>query len=81
MNATTVLLVVLDALAVYASVVLTLLSEFLTIALAYHIFRRGQLWLYNGGLGERLRNFGTPPYKGYNRWRSRRWNLEHTSGV
>jgi len=36
------------------------------------------LWIYNGGLGERFRNFGTPPWKGYNRWRSRKWNMEHS---
>lgn len=37
-----------------------------------------KLWIYNGGLGrnEFVRNFGTPPWRGYNRWRSPKWNQD-----
>lgn len=40
--------------------------------------RRVSLWIYDGGLGDRIRHFGKPPWKGYNRWRSHKWNMEHT---
>jgi len=37
-------------------------------------------WIYNKevslGLGH---HFGAVPWKGYNRWRSRQWNMEHTA--
>jgi len=34
--------------------------------------------IYDGAFGERLRYFGKPPWRGYNRWRSAEWNREHT---
>lgn len=40
---------------------------------------RVMLWIYDGGLGERIRHFGKPPWKGYNRWHSEKWNMEHTT--
>lgn len=40
--------------------------------------RHVALWIYNGGLGESVRHFGTPPWKGYKWYRSKKWNMEHT---
>jgi len=55
---------------------LSILAALLSLGFA---LRRVSLWIYDGGLGESARNFGKPPWKGYNRWRSRRWNIEHTA--
>jgi len=54
---------------------LTMLAALL--GLGYGI-RHVSLWIYDGGMGERIRHFGKPPWKGYNRWRSKEWNMEHT---
>jgi len=38
--------------------------------------QRMLLWVYNNG--GPFRDMGTPPWRGYNRWRSKKWNMEHT---
>jgi len=56
-------------------VILTVLAALLGLGFAV---RRVSLWIYDGGLGTGIRHFGKPPWKGYNRWRSEKWNMEHT---
>jgi len=58
-----------------------ILSAVLAIGVAYLVFRTGwaQLAIYNGALGTRLRYMGKPPWKGYKRFRSVQWNMEHTA--
>jgi len=40
-------------------------------------WRHLSVYIYNHG--GNFRHFGKPPYKGYNRWRSYKWNLNHTA--
>jgi len=37
---------------------------------------RMMTWIYN--YGGAMRSFGKPRWKGYNRFRSEKWNMEHT---
>lgn len=57
-------------------ILLALLAALLGLSFGIN---RTMLWIYDGGLGERVRHFGKPPWKGYNRWRSEKWNMEHTT--
>jgi len=36
-------------------------------------------WIYDGGLGDNMRYFGKSPWKGYKRFHSYKWNVEHTA--
>jgi len=59
-----------------ASISVVLAGAVALLGLGYG-FRSLSLYIYNnGGV---LRRFGKPRWKGYNRWRSEKWNMEHTA--
>lgn len=60
------------AVAACLSIVIALLG----ISYAWEAIGR---WIYNGGMGQNLRYLGKSPWKGYHRFRSFRWNVQHTS--
>jgi len=71
---------ILSAITQYGLAVLGIISAIIVIALAYLVYQFGlSRVLHDKSLmvgGYYLRN---TPYKGYNRFRSQRWNNEHTS--
>jgi len=79
MTYTDTLDVILNALTSYGIAILAILGAMLGIGLAYLVFHFG--WnrlIHDKSLmvgGFYVRN---TPYEGYNRWRSRKWNMEHT---
>jgi len=71
--------IVLDTLTTYGLATLAILGAVLTVSVAYLVFRFGWERLAND---RSLKIFGIyvrdTPYKGYNRFRSQKWNLKNT---
>lgn len=81
MNTTQTSSLIYNAFSDFGYYVFVILSIFLTFAVAYFIFKTGFNFLQNvitdksykiGGFY--VRNL---PYKGYNRFRSEKWNMDH----
>jgi len=70
----------LSAITQYGLAVLGIITAIIVIGVAYLVYRFGvSRLLHDRSLmigGYYLRN---TPYKGYNRFKSQRWNMEHTS--
>lgn len=69
---------VLSALATFGSSILVIIASTLVVAIGYLVFTKGWSLFYDKSLmiaGFYVRNV---PYKGYNRWRSRQWNISNT---
>jgi len=79
MNKDTSLSILLSAITDYGASILIILSSVIIVGLGYLVYRFG--WsklMHDQSLmigGFYVRN---TPYKGYNRWRSRAWNMKHT---
>lgn len=79
MTASAIQSLILSTLTQFGVSVLAIITAVIGVAVAYLVFKFG--WkrvitdqsLMIGGFY--LRN---TPYKGYNRWRSKKWNMEHT---
>jgi len=73
--------IILDAITQYGLAVLGIISAIIVIALAYLVYKVGISRAFNDQSlmvgGYYLRSL---PYKGYNRFRSRKWNMEHSTG-
>jgi len=79
MNETTALQMIVSAISDLGTAVLTIVTATLVVGLGYLVFTVGWSRIFMdkslmiGGLY--LRN---TPYKGYNRWRSKAWNMKNT---
>jgi len=77
MSTTDTLTLITSTLSEYGSAILVILGVFLGFGIAYLVFRVGYGWLMDNSYsigGYYLHNL---PYKGYHRFRSRSWNMEH----
>lgn len=79
MNKDTALSLISGAITDFGVAVLTVVSATLVLGLGYLVYKFGiSRLLHDQSLmigGFYVRN---TPYKGYNRWRSREWNMKHT---
>jgi len=79
MNSTQTTLIITDTLATYGVYALIILGAVLGVSVAYLVFTFGWERLMND---RSLKIFGVyvrdTPYKGYNRFRSQKWNLKNT---
>lgn len=70
---------IIDNVAVYGYAVLSIIGAILVISIGYLVFRYGWKLVCDQSLeigGYYLRK---TPYKGYNRFRSKAWNMKHTA--
>jgi len=79
MTYTDTLTVILNAITSYGIAILVILGALLGISLAYLVFHFG----WNRLISDKSLMIGgfyvrNTPYAGYNRFRSRKWNMEHT---
>lgn len=77
MNVANAQALILNAIQDFGSSLLYIVGAFLVIALGVLIFKIGWGWLHDQSYsigGFYLHNL---PYKGYKRFRSRKWNMEH----
>jgi len=80
MNNASIEILILSNLSIFAGSVLVIIGNVLTLGIGYLVFKFG--WdrlIHDQSLmigGYYLRN---TPYKGYNRFKSQKWNMEHTS--
>jgi len=69
---------IVAGLATFGGSVFVIIGSVLTIGIAYLVFKKGWSLFYDKSLmigGFYVRNV---PYKGYNRWRSKQWNINNT---
>jgi len=77
MNGANAQALILNAIQDFGSSLLYIVGAFLVIAVGVLIFKIGWGWLHDQSYsigGFYLHNL---PYKGYKRFRSRKWNMEH----
>lgn len=78
MNSETITTMILSSVTSFGAAALVILGTLITVIVGFLVFRKG-LWalLHDQSLtigGFYVRNV---PYKGYNRFRSRSWNMAH----
>jgi len=80
MTVTAIQTLILSAITQYGLAVLGIITAIIVIGVAYLVYQFGvSRLLHDRSLmigGYYLRN---TPYKGYNRFKSQKWNIEHTS--
>lgn len=67
-----------DTAYMVGAMVLSVLSLWVALLGLGWGIRKFKLYIYNGGLGEGMRRFGKPRWKGYKWWHSEKWNIEHS---
>jgi len=79
MNSALIQSIILQAIAEYSLSMIAIIGTIITVIVGFLVFKKGIHALVNDQSlmigGFYVRN---TPYKGYNRFRSRKWNMEHT---
>jgi len=70
---------ILTGVATYGISLLAILAICIVIGVGMLIYKVGKDLVYKGAFGATFDHYWKLPYKGYNRFRSRKWNMEHTS--
>lgn len=79
MDITATQTLILSAISQYGQSVLAIISAIIVIALAYLVFTFGvDRLLHDKSLMIGGYYVRSKPYKSYNRFRSQKWNMEHT---
>jgi len=79
MNAETTKQIIVDGITDYSAEMFVIVGSVVVIIVAFLVLKVGLYRLFNdksleiGGY-----YFRNTPYKGYNRFRSKKWNMEHT---
>lgn len=68
---------ILNTLATFGSSLLTIFSTFVIIALGFLVFKIGYNFLKDESFSIGGYYLRKTPYAGYNRFRSKKWNMEH----
>ena len=84
MNISIITTLITDTLTSFALALVSILGAGIGIGVAYLVFRKG--WLIIQGrtwqtFSPFLDRLTYKPYKNYNRFRSRSWNVEHTANI
>jgi len=79
MNSNDTTTIIVDTITTYGAVAFGIIVTFVGVSLGYLVFKFGWKRLFTD---QSLEIFGyyprKTPYKGYNRFRSKKWNFEHT---
>lgn len=71
--------ILMDGIQVLSTELFIIFGTLITVIIGIYVFQQGlYIMIHDKSLnigGFYLRN---TPYKGYNRWRSKNWNMEHT---
>lgn len=81
MNASLTQALIINGLTTFGLAVLAIIGAVLVLGIGYLVFKKGWSLFYDKSLmigGFYVRN---TPYKGYNRWRSREWNMKNTMNL